>query len=260
MDDTFFKVWRRLLKTDLWLGEIFTRGQAWVDLIGLANWAPGIVVIRGVKVQVQRGQVSWTEVALAERWRWSRGKVRRFLSEMKEEQQTEQQGDNRTSLITILNYSDHQGGGTANGTAMKQQQNSKKTAESKPPSKPKDCVGFYPIKGGEDWGLTKKKFAQYVDLYTGMDVKHECKKAKQWLVDNPLRQKTARGMTKFLGSWLERSNNSGRFQPNGEQEAPPAPPKPFKAPTAAEQAESERQAALALQGGQKQDDMLGRAT
>lgn len=38
----YVKLWRRLKDSDLWLSEKFTRGQAWADLVMLANHKPGI--------------------------------------------------------------------------------------------------------------------------------------------------------------------------------------------------------------------------
>ena len=37
----YFAVNRRLIRSEMWTSEPFTRGQAWVDLIGLARWDDG---------------------------------------------------------------------------------------------------------------------------------------------------------------------------------------------------------------------------
>lgn len=109
-------VQRKLIKSDLWLSEPFTRGQAWVDLILLAAYEPGFIRIRGVKVEYQRGQYATAERFLCERWTWSRGKLRRFLDELETEQQIVQQKNNASTVLTIVNYNHYQGDGTANGT------------------------------------------------------------------------------------------------------------------------------------------------
>lgn len=114
---SWFKLYRKLKDSDLWLAEPFTRGQAWVDLLILARFQGGSVRVRGVKVDVKRGQLAWSEVELSKRWQWSRGKVRRFLNEMEMEQQIEQQKTNVTTLITIINFDKYQGGSTADDTA-----------------------------------------------------------------------------------------------------------------------------------------------
>ena len=122
----FIKLFRRLCAHPLWLGEKFTRGQAWVDLLLLANHKDGFIRVRGVKFTVKRGQCGWSAVKLAERWRWSRGKVIRFLNELETVQQIEQQKNNVTSLISILNYDQHQSDSAASESINGQQTGSKR--------------------------------------------------------------------------------------------------------------------------------------
>ena len=59
--------------------EPFDRRSAWIDLLQRARRKPGRVVVGRHVVHLERGQVWDTERGLAERWRWSRAKVRRFL-------------------------------------------------------------------------------------------------------------------------------------------------------------------------------------
>jgi len=109
----WFKVHRLMLENDLWLAEKFTMGQAWVDLIGHANHKPGSVWIRGIEVKVNRGQIAWSELTMAHRWKWSRGKVRRYLGTLETRQMIVQQKSNQTSLVTICKYEVYQGGDTS---------------------------------------------------------------------------------------------------------------------------------------------------
>ena len=73
---------RKLGDNPLWLDEPFTRGQAWVDLLMLANHSPGFIHVQGMKISLMRGDVGKSENTLAARWKWSRGKVRRFIEEL----------------------------------------------------------------------------------------------------------------------------------------------------------------------------------
>ena len=121
MDQGWFKLHRRLTESDFWTSEPFTKPQAWVDLIALANHKPGSVWIRGVEVHVKRGQTARSELTLAKRWKWSRKKIRNFLKWLEKEQQIEQQKSNVTSLISIINYDHYQ----TEGTAEEHQKNTK---------------------------------------------------------------------------------------------------------------------------------------
>lgn len=118
------KGWIRLhrcsFENHLYFSEPFTKWQAWVDMLLLANHDDGVITKRGIKIVVERGQIGYSEVSLAKRWMWSRDKVRRFLKYLefgdedntaKNEnsiQQIRQQKTNTTTLITILNYSKYQ--------------------------------------------------------------------------------------------------------------------------------------------------------
>lgn len=117
----YFTLTRKLIESDLWLSEKFTKAQAWVDLIGLANWRDETAKMGGVPFSVKRGEVARSKVFLSKRWRWSRGKVIRFLDGMEMDKQIVQQTvhlkKDVTSLICLVNYDQYQIGGTPNGTA-----------------------------------------------------------------------------------------------------------------------------------------------
>jgi hypothetical protein len=164
MAEGWLKLHRALAQHELWLAEPFTRGQAWVDLLMLANYRPGSIRVQGVKIELERGDVGWSEVALAERWRWSRGKVRRFMGEMKSDgmvaEKRDTGRDTRKHVITIINYDKFQisddgrgtgdgtgnrtgdgtgnrtGDGTGDGTRSKNEKNEKKVKKEESPSIP----------------------------------------------------------------------------------------------------------------------------
>lgn len=104
----WLKVNRKLFDSDLWLADTFTKGQAWVDLFGNANHTVGKFWVRGNEVKIYRGQIGWSELTMAKRWRWSKNKVRRFLKWLETEQQIKQQKTPITTVITILNYDKYQ--------------------------------------------------------------------------------------------------------------------------------------------------------
>lgn len=71
-------------------------------------------------------------------------------------------------------------------------------------------VLVFPVIGAPGtWNLTQSKIDEYQGTYIGLDVLGECRKSRQWVIDNPTKRKTAGGMAKFLNSWLSRAQNSG---------------------------------------------------
>ncbi len=117
-DNGWIKLHRQILNSPSWLSEPFSRPQAWIDMLLLASHKTHVVRIRGIPITVERGQLALSEVEAARRWKWSRGKVRRFLTELgsKSVQRIEQQKNNVCTVVTILNYSKYQADSTANGT------------------------------------------------------------------------------------------------------------------------------------------------
>ena len=100
----WIKLHRSLLDNDLWRSEPFSRGQAWVDLLLLANHKESFFYKRGNKVVVKRGQVGRSSVELSDRWKWSRNQINKFLKDLQKEQQIILHKSTVTQSITIVNY------------------------------------------------------------------------------------------------------------------------------------------------------------
>lgn len=116
MDNTFFKVYRSLLDDPLWLSEPFTYGQAWVDLIGRANFADKDHFYRGQYQQIKRGQIATSQKELADRWKWSRHKVNTFLRNIERAGMVTTKATTTGTTITIEKYAVYQDTRTSKGT------------------------------------------------------------------------------------------------------------------------------------------------
>jgi hypothetical protein len=116
MNTGYIKLYRSLEDNRLWTAEAFTKGQAWVDLILMANYTVSEFQVRGIWVKVKPGQIARGEEYLAKKWSWSRNKVRRFLNWLETEQQIEQQKSPVISIISIINWDNYQLNGTTNET------------------------------------------------------------------------------------------------------------------------------------------------
>ena len=69
----------------------------------------------------------------------------------------------------------------------------------------------YPTVGKDpSWALTEAQLSAWSALFPGLDVLAECRSALAWVLANPGRRKTARGMPAFLVAWLGRSNDRAR--------------------------------------------------
>jgi len=101
----WIKLHRAIQENDLWTDEKFSRGQAWVDLLILANHTSTSFRVHGVLVDVERGEVARSQTALADRWKWSRTKVNDFLDELEKKEQLKIiRKDRILNKIRIINY------------------------------------------------------------------------------------------------------------------------------------------------------------
>ena len=134
MNDGWIKLHRSIMDHPLYHAEPFTRLQAWVDLLLMANIDRRVMLVRGVRIEVERGQVVQSKDYLAGRWRWSRWKVARFFNLLEDEGMILQHSSTIISQITIVNYDNYQDKRTESAQQNAQQtaqQNAQQTAQLK---------------------------------------------------------------------------------------------------------------------------------
>lgn len=117
MKTNFFKVDRDIQNHWLWHDKPFSKGQAWIDLILLAVHTPKKDFTRNGKlITKNRGEVHCSMVFLAQRWGWSRDKVRRFIRLLEAEGMCRVNATTDNTTLTIENYSIYQGQYTTDNT------------------------------------------------------------------------------------------------------------------------------------------------
>lgn len=110
----FIKLPRHIIEDSHYFSEPFTRTQAWIDLIILANYQDTTALVRGVKIVVKRGQVCRSITELAKRWKWSRNRVMRFTEGLVDAERVHVQKSPIVNVYTIRDYEEYQGNGAAN--------------------------------------------------------------------------------------------------------------------------------------------------
>jgi hypothetical protein len=71
-------------------------------------------------------------------------------------------------------------------------------------------IGTLPCVGAKkSWPLYQAKVDEWQATYPGVNVVDSLRRARQWLVDNPAKRKTHKGMQRFLNAWLSREQNEG---------------------------------------------------
>ncbi len=100
----WIKIDRQLFEHWLWDDKPFSKGQAWVDLIGLANFKDSKATYNGKVITCERGTVYRSISYLARRWGWSRDKTRRFLDALESDSMIRVNATTNHTTITIENY------------------------------------------------------------------------------------------------------------------------------------------------------------
>ena len=112
----WIKLDRKLLENELWRQKPFSPGQAWVDLLLMASYDEHDAIINGEVVHLMPGDVVRTQKQFAERWGWSRSKVRNFFTTIITTKAATITTTNKRTAVHIENYAFYQGQRTANDT------------------------------------------------------------------------------------------------------------------------------------------------
>lgn len=72
---------------------------------------------------------------------------------------------------------------------------------------PNSVIGLPTVSDG-DFPIFEADLTEWSSAFPGVDIRQQLAAMRQWLIANPTRRKTTRGMRKFVISWLDRRQNS----------------------------------------------------
>ena len=111
---------RNLWDDPAFQNEPFSEREAWVWLICEAQWKPRERRVGKVIVQLDRGQLAHSTRFLAEAWKWSHAKVRRYLDRLEKLKLIRRESGTGVSVITICKYNEYQLSPQSSGTEAAQ--------------------------------------------------------------------------------------------------------------------------------------------
>ena len=112
----YIKLHRCIFNNWTWNDKPFSYGQAWVDLLLLAQYDDGMMLYRDDLMETKRGSVYRSIQWLANRWGWGRKKTRHFLGLLERDNMVTIESTTRGTTLTIVKYDDFQVLGTTKGT------------------------------------------------------------------------------------------------------------------------------------------------
>ncbi len=127
MVEGWLKLYRSIQNHWLWEDKPFSRGQAFVDLLLMANHKDNKILFNGELIEIKRGSRITSLRQLSDAWGWSTTKVKKFLELLEKENMITVKSDNKKTLVTIENYGVYQEVGNTEETQEKQQSNTEVT-------------------------------------------------------------------------------------------------------------------------------------
>ena len=112
----WIKVDRSLVDHWLWEQKPYSYGQAWIDLLLMANYDEGKTFHDGNVKIVNRGEIICTFEYLAKRLGWDRKKVRKYINALLADKMVTVKSTTHGTTITLVNYGKYQVGGTTKKT------------------------------------------------------------------------------------------------------------------------------------------------
>jgi hypothetical protein len=89
-----------------------------------------------------------------------------------------------------------------------------------PTTPPEEIFIKIPLIDKTEFDVPESLVAEYQETYPALDIRQKLRSMRQWCIDNPTKRKTRRGIRKFIGGWLEREQNSGRFDNRTQSQKP----------------------------------------
>lgn len=117
----FLPLNRKIMKHWLWDDKPFSKGQAWIDLLMLANYTDKKKPKNGEIITCKRGSVNLSMTQLSDRWGWDRRTVKRFLDLLENDNMVSVDSTTHGTTITIINYEVFNNPCTTNSTTNAQQ-------------------------------------------------------------------------------------------------------------------------------------------
>lgn len=127
MSEGWIKLHREVTSHWIWeIDEPFSKRGAWIDLLLMVNHKKRKLYFDGELIECRRGETITSETKLADRWGWSRTKLRSFLELLENDGMIKKHTKNkRYTIVSICEYDTYQ----KSETTEKQNSNNTKTSQ-----------------------------------------------------------------------------------------------------------------------------------
>jgi len=224
----FIKLHRQITENEFWNSERFTKAQAWIDLLLMATFKHRTVFIRGIEINLHPGDLCYSQLTLAERWKWNERTVNKYLNMLKIREMIQTKITNVTTIISIQKWSEYQLNTEQltdqnTGQLTTRMHTNKNVKNDKNEKKNIYAIENFPIGlNGETFLKTKyfyvtksliKEFQEKLQInLSEADLESEFYKMEAWLEVN----KPKKNYKMFFINWLKRAVNNPKIEAAGQ--------------------------------------------
>ena len=228
MNEGYIQIHRKMLDWE-WYGDINVK-VVFFHMLLKANWEDG----RFKGLDIPRGSFVSSTKKLADELNLSTGTIREAIKKLKTTNEITSQSTTKFTVFTINNYDLYQVNNKQ--TTNKQRTNNKQatTIEKEKEYKnknnifPSNEVNIYscselknsepkteniaielPLNDNSQYPVYREAVQEWAELYPAVDVMQQLRAMKGWLIANPTKRKTKRGIAKFINAWLSREQDKG---------------------------------------------------
>ena len=122
MECGWISIHRKIKDHWVWNEKPFSKGQAWIDILLMANHADKKILLGNELIEVKRGSFITSEKKLMENWGWGKEKVRKFLQVLQDDGMIDKKSDHKKTTINVVNYGFFQDGNSQSRPLSDQEQ------------------------------------------------------------------------------------------------------------------------------------------
>lgn len=210
----YIKLYRQLQDHPFWKEKRkFSRAEAWIDLLMLANHSDSKIIVRGIILDLAPGDLFWSQEEMAIRWHWSKTKVNSFLKMLENQEQISYKVGYRIGITSIVNWHKFQQSDTTNQDTnqdTERVQKSYKPGSNKNVKKEKNVNNVkYAFKDLEKFKENKKEVITKIESLGYFDVENYFNKVVNYC-EISKNAKNYLDLEKVVINWLGRDNKIRR--------------------------------------------------
>ena len=125
--DGWVSLHRQIQNHWVWEDKPFSKGQAWIDMLMLANHKDNKFLLGNELMHVKRGSFITSVRKLGERWEWSNKKIVSFLKLLQNDKMIAYESNTKRTLVTIEKYDFYQCEGDTEETQREHEGDTQRT-------------------------------------------------------------------------------------------------------------------------------------